>query len=260
MSKFYKAQGIGLPWGETQCFTAESIDAPLVSCACCGNRNMDTTESRRSYKEVDLSNCTLLKLKDGDDNIETGTDGDESDGTNLAGPRSRRTQGYHRRLMEREPLCIPCNDDGDTKEVELWRLCSVWPAKKPEELEEEKDKLPDYMFDDEGNPVYLHLHPEFVREDPSPGEENRYWAMVCSHCKKSLDEKKSPWRSLVSGIDFGVANRIGLEPLTERERQMVSKIRHFLYIIKIESNTADGRVKERGQSALKGCGLSLIHI
>ena len=33
----------------------------------------------------------------------------------LTGPRSRRTQGYHRRLMERAPLCIPCNDDGDTK-------------------------------------------------------------------------------------------------------------------------------------------------
>ena len=133
----------------------------------------------------------------------------------LTGPRSKRTQGYHRRLMEREPLCIPCNDNGDTKKVELWRLRSVWPAKKPEELEEEKDNLPGYMFDREGNPVYVHLHPEFVREDVCPEEKNRYWATICSYCKKSLDDNRSPWRSLVSGVDFGDGNRIGLEPLVE---------------------------------------------
>ena len=28
----------------------------------------------------------------------------------------------------------------------------------------------------------------------------------------------------MSGVDFGDGNRIGLEPLTERERQMVSKV------------------------------------
>ena len=78
---------------------------------------------------------------------------------------------------------------------------------------------------------------------------------ICSNCKACLDDKKTPYQSLAAGIDFGDPYRIGLEPLTERERQMLSKIRHFLYIIKIESNTADGRVKERGQSALKGCGI-----
>ena len=269
LSKYYKDQGLGLPWGDKQCFTNAdnaqvTIDAPLSTCSVCGLRSLHTDTSKRTYEEVDVKYLIdKLRLREGneDEDVDTNGDTDAADDEDLddkcvlTGPRSLRTQGYHRRLMEREPLCIPCNDNGDTKEVELWRLRSVWPAKKPEELEEEKEKLPDYMFDDEGNPVFCHLHPEFVREDLSPGEENRYWAMVCSHCKKSLDEKKSPWRSLVSGIDFGVANRIGLEPLTERERQMVSKIRHFLYIIKIESNTADGRVKERGQSALKGCGI-----
>jgi len=115
------------------------------------------------------------------------------------------------------------------------------------------------MFDKEGNPVYCHLHPEFVREEIVPGEENRYYATICSHCKKSLDDNKSPWMSIVSGVDFGDGNRIGLEPLVERERQMVSKVRHYLLVVKIESNTADGRVKERGQSAVKGCGIYFNH-
>ena len=247
--------------------------------------NEDYRNRRRTYQEVEVKQLIdKLRLRDGDEDIEIEEDpvesndveeidhGEDSNGDRgiesndnqdkceLTGPRSRRTQGYHRRLMEREPLCIPCNDHGDTKEVELWRLRSVWPAKKPEELEEEKDNLPDYMFDDKGNPVYCHLHPEFVREDICPGEKNRYYATICSYCKKSLDGNKSPWRSIVFGVDFGDGNRIGLEPLVERERQMVSKLRHFLLVIKIESNTADGeRVIERGQSAVKGCGIYFNH-
>jgi len=250
-----------------------------------GLRGEAFSSTRRTYQEVEVDQELInkLQLREGDEDIEIEEDpvesndveeidhGEDSNGDRgiesndnqdkckLTGPRSRRTQGYHRRLMEREPLCIPCNDNGDTKEVELWRLRSVWPAKKPEELEEEKDNLPEYMFDKEGNPVYLHLHPEFVREEIVPGEKNRYYATICSYCKKSLDGKKSPWRSIVSGVDFGDGNRIGLEPLTERERQMVSKVRHFLLVVKIESNTADGRVIERGQSAVKGCGIYFNH-
>ena len=271
---------------------------PTCACCGIRTSHIDNSDMKdgkstnRTYKEVLVDEILIdkLRLREGDEDIEIegdpgiesndveeieigedsedidneeSNDDSKSDDTQdkckLTGPRSGRTQGYHRRLMEREPLCIPCNDNGDTKEVELWRLRSVWPAKNPEELEEEKDNLPDYMFDEEGNPVYCHLHPEFVREDVSSGVKNRYWATICSHCQKSLDENRSPWRSLVSGVDFGDGNRIGLEPLVERERQMVSKVRHYLLVLKIESNTADGRVKERGQSAVKGCGIYFNH-
>jgi hypothetical protein len=295
ISRYCAAQGRALPWGAKKSFpwsgSTTLSAAPLVTCASCGVRsfyidNSDTKDdesdndviermglrdeafssTRRTYEEVDVKKLKdYLRLREGDQDIETeDIDMEESDDSEckLTGPRSRRTQGYHRRLMEREPLCIPCNNDGDTKEVELWRLKSVWPAKKPDELKDERDKLPDYIFDNEGNPVYLHLHPEFVREKIVPGEKNEYYATMCSHCKKSLDASKpmSPWRSLVSGVDFGDGNRIGLEPLTERERQIISKHRHYLLVIKIESNTADGeRVIERGQSAVKGCGIFFNH-
>jgi len=277
MSKFHKAQGRGLAWGEKQCFTAENdnapetIDAPLLTCACCGFRNENKSELRRTYNEVDLSNeavQSMLKLREDDDNIEASDDEDMIDNQQririIQKRRSGRTQALHRQLMEVEPLSIPYNDNGDTREVELWRLCSVWPAKKPEELVEDKDKLPDYMFDESDNPIYYHLHPEFVQEKVSGESEKSYTATICSECEKVIksggDEKVPyPRRSLAAGVDFGDANRIGLEPLTERERQIISKLRHFLLIVKIESNTADGRVKERGQSAVKGCGIYFNH-
>lgn len=260
ISEFAKAQGRGLPWGK-KCFTAqgdnaqETIDAPLKSCACCGFRNVDTSGFKRTYIEVDVSDIKQLKLREGDNDDTDDDTNDVQDKCALSGPMSRKTQGYHRQMMKREPLSIPYNDKGDTKKVDLWRLRSVWPAKKPDELKDERDKLPDYMFDEDGEPVYYHLHPEFVQEMISAESEKSYNATICSNCKTSLDNKKSPWRSIVSGVDLGDANRIGLEPLTERERQIISKLRHFLYVIKIESNTADGRVKERGQSALKGNGI-----
>jgi len=234
---------------------AQGLDAPLLSCACCGFRNLDATSTTRSYREVDIADDTIqriLKLRDEVDN-EDRIDAEDS--------CSLHTLQRHRQLMEREPLSIPINDDGDTREVELWRLCSTWPSKKPDELEEQREYLPDYMFDKKsGGPLYYHLHPEFVQEkvpgDPSQG----YTATICSECEKVIESGGTPdlpypRRSIAAGVDFGDFTRIGLEPLTERERQIISKIRHYLLFIKIESNTKDGRVIERGQSKIKGCGI-----
>ena len=250
IEKFCKAQGRGVPWAEKE---GDRVDSRLLACVCCGSRSMDNPSFRRSYERVDLANSKVqdvLKLRDGaaDEATDEAEDEDQM---------SLRTRDHHVQAMEREPLLIPYNDNGDTKEVDLWRLCSVWPAKKPGELIGEKDKLPRYLFDDEsGDPVYFHLHPEFVDEEIVPGEaEKKYTAYMCSECKKSIDSGAIPRRSIASGVDFGDAHRIGLEPLTERERQIISKIRHYLFIVKIESNTKDGRVIERGQSKVKGCGI-----
>ena len=142
----------------------QGLDAPLLSCACCGFRNLDATSTTRSYSEVDLANekmQSMLMLRDEDD-AEDRVDVEDDPTIQLG---SLHTLQCHRQAMERAPLCIPCNDDGDTKEVEAWKLNSVWPAKKPEELVEDRDNLPDYMFDEEsGEPLYYHLHPEFVQE------------------------------------------------------------------------------------------------
>ena len=51
-----------------------------------------------------------MREGDNDDADDDADDEDLDDKCVLTGPRSLRTQGYHRRLMEREPLCIPCGD------------------------------------------------------------------------------------------------------------------------------------------------------
>ena len=54
ISKFLQAQGRGWSCGEKKCFTSdddnaqETVDAPLMTCACCGHRNMDTSEFKRN--------------------------------------------------------------------------------------------------------------------------------------------------------------------------------------------------------------------
>ena len=116
----------------------QGLDAPLLSCACCGFRNLDMTSSKhtRSYSEVDLAGekiQSMLKLRDEDDD-EDRVDVEDDPTIQLG---SLHTLQCHRQAMEREPLSIPYDDDGNTKEVEAWRLNSVWPAKKPEELVED---------------------------------------------------------------------------------------------------------------------------
>lgn len=297
---YEEAEGLGPCW------------ASLPTCACCGFRNLNiknatgsyqevelkdevelqrelkknTCDAIRSYQEVDLGDVEvqfMLKMRDEDDAEDfseecEGTDGEDGD-ADEEGDRyplvlygSSRTQQSHRQSMERDSLKIPYNKEGDTKEVELWRLCSAWPAKKPKDLIEDRDNLPDYMFDESGDPVYYHLHPEFVREERVRGGENKYSAMMCSECCKVIFSKEDgtlqyPRRSIAAGVDFGDYSRIGLEPLTDRERQIISKVRHYLLIIKIESNTGDvigeggvtkkgtGRTRENSQSAVKGCGI-----
>ena len=170
MADYCAAQGRGLSWGK-QSFEwngIKTIDAALPSCACCGVRTPHIDNSKttnRTYEEVEVDETLLnkLRLREGDEDVEIeqepnvessdeeieigedsedidneeSNDDSDSDDTQdkckLTGPRSRRTQGYHRRLMEREPLGIPCNDDGvDTKRLLLYTWISqatTWLSK-----------------------------------------------------------------------------------------------------------------------------------
>lgn len=213
-SEFCEAQGRGVSWADTE---EGRVDSRLLTCACCGSRNMDNTSITRSYREVNLVEDIgkVLKLRD---------EGEDTDDETRQDITDNRTRQNHISIMGMDPIHIPYNDNGDTKEVDLWRLRSFWPAKKPDELEEEKESLPDYMFDESGISFYFHLHPEFVDEKEVCGEPNKiYTAMICSHCERDMKDNKYPQRSIAAGVDFGDANRIGLEPLTDRERQIISK-------------------------------------
>ena len=261
---FLKSQGRGVSWDGKFHTSGEPHHAKLLTCACCGFRNMGNVSTNRTYREVDLSDVNVqhvLKMRDDDDdavNVDTDTndeDDNDDDEVDVVGGRIRRRSHYVG-LMEKEPLSIPYNKNGDMRKVDLWKLVSAWPAKKPAELSGDRANLPPWMFDEQsGKPNYYNLHPEFVNEK-NPGHPiEGYTAMICSHCVKSINTGKCPWGSIAAGVDFGDPRRVGLETLTKRERQIISKIRHYLMIIKIESNIDEQRTRERGQSALKGCGI-----
>jgi len=246
MLKYCRSQGIGVSWGADE---KDRDPAQLLTCACCGIRGMNNESNTRSYCKVDLGDDkvqAVLKLPDAVN--EEGSDGESSANFVV-------TRQDHIEAIEKEPITIPINNDGDTKVVETWRLYSKFPAMKSDELEQ-REYLPDYMFDKDDKPIYYHLHPEFVDEELVSGErKKRYTTTLCSDCKKSIDADNIPRRSIAAGVDFGDANRIGLEPLTDRERRIISKVRHYLLVIKVESNIDYNRTKEKGQSAVKGCGI-----
>jgi hypothetical protein len=64
-------------------------------------------------------------------------------------------------------------------------------------------------------------------------------------------------RSVAKGVDFGSPRRVGLVPLTSRERQIISPVRHYQCAVKIESN--DGKQREYSHSAIKGHSVLFDH-
>ena len=250
--KFLASQGRSVSWGKKEfgSGTMKSVDAPLYTCAACGFRRMDVDDG--VYHNVSISELDCLKLSD------------------------EQRQVHVERMMA-DPLWLPMNKQGHVKKFESWRAFSVWPAKKEAELMQDRAELAGDLFEEEDGdfvqrlrPKYYHLHPEFVEEITLESGKRSYNTKLCSSCyscveennKAGNDEIHLPKNSIACGVDFGNYHRVGLEPLTLRERQIISKVRHYYNVIKIESNTTDGKkkiIKEHTHSALKGCGILFDH-
>ena len=244
--RFLEAQGRGVSWGKKE-FGGGSIDAPLYTCACCGHRNLDCYGSDYQYHDLGTE-LDLLKMYDAD-----------------------YTSHYERiQLDDGIPLILPVNKAGKTKVFETWKAYSVWPQDQDWKSKTQQSRsdhgtseYDENLFEDNTMFVGLkrmkcyHLHPEFVEEYRKENGKVGFRAKLCSGCSTSIMSNTIPARSIASGVDFGDYRRIGLEPLTLRERQIVAKVRHYLNIIKIESNT--GRQFDHTHSALKGCGIIFDH-
>ena len=129
-------------------------------------------------------------------------------------------------------LKLPSNSNRDIKTFDLWKAWSIWPQ---HDIEMGKENYEGYKGQ------FYHLHPEFVEKKTDPEGKVRYRAKICSSCASSLkrkgNENKPPPLSLKSGIDYGSPERVGLEPLSLIERRIISKVRHFVQVFKISSNT-----------------------
>ena len=196
-----------------------SRDAPIYLCASCGYRSIDASNStKKSFVRMRLSELSYLQLDD------------ESKAANL-------------RRMETMDLELPTNNNGgDMKTFELWKSWNIWPQQK--------------LNNDEH---YYFLHPELVEPDITKDKllQVHHSAWLCGTCSTNVKKEKDPPLSLKAGTDFGSFERVGLTPLSLMERHIVSKVRHYSQVVKIESNS--GRQIELMQCAIKGCCIVFDH-
>ena len=225
--KFLLSQGRGCAWatsiGKKEFIEGKSRDVPILGCACCGYRSSDD-----GYTKQSLSDLHCLKLDD-----------------------NEVQQHLHR--IENYNVELPVDDTGSTKLFHLWKAWSIWPQRNLKET----DSSASYYF----------LHPEFVeliRDDQTKcvnsrcsSEEDTHCAWLCASCWKDVEKGEIPASSLKAGIDYGSYHRVGLEPLTLFERHIISRVRHYAQVVKIESNS--GRQREHTQCCIKGCCVVFDH-
>lgn len=75
-----------------------------------------------------------------------------------------------------------------------------------------------------------------------------YKCFICTSCKKYVDNQDSKVLCLANGRDFGDYKRIGLSPLNELERIILSTMRLYRIIIKLQHSktSADSRHAIKG--------------
>ena len=236
LEQFFQSQGRA--WSSADSSTCRdfkpgvSRDAIMPTCASCGYRKIDTGMKLR-YCLVKLEDLEILKLN--------------------------KEEADEHRARICEPSynpTLPCDDSGRAKLFELWKLYGIYP------------QVPNAK-------EYYHLHPEFVKsisrqeeednESDSDSDSDRDYgvektcmaAMICDQCHTSIKRGKLPAYSLANGVDHGVAHRIGLEPLSVIELHILSLVRTYIQIIKIETNT--GRQRDHTQSSLRGNCIHFPH-
>ena len=270
-TRFLEAQGRGgLSWGKKT--FGESIDAPLFTCASCGLRDFDCDGRQYQYVKLDEPGLDILKLDEYQLEMRSERDYDDNF----------------------RPLEIPMDKDGTPKKIKTSEIYSIWPRGKLSEAmnvectrwigcsKADRAKgfrnYKDCLFEDvpcgercppecpfyHGKRVkYFHLHHEFVEEYEEDDGKIGFKVMLCGDCHRSVTKKNEktgdpepeiPGLSIASGVDFGDFRRVGLTPLTLRERNIISKVRHYINIIKIEAVRGTN-----AHSSIKGCGIMFDH-
>ena len=190
-----------------------SWDRPVLTCACCGIRDVHRGDCRFDKVNNVAHQQIFEALKLDDSEIEE--------------------YEYAKSL---EPLVVPTDDKGGTKEVRLHDAFCVTEHRWGGVLE------------------YYWLHDFLVRTDDSVLATH-----ICRDCHNALSSEcpRRPEQCL-SDVNFGVAaERLGLEPLTLMERMMLAKARHHFCIVKIQSNT---RIRQdHQQSQIRGHCIMFEH-
>ena len=122
-------------------------------------------------------------------------------------------------VSKSQRVTIVVNDIGDTKEIDC------------------RDMLSFYKANTEHDDHRYHLHPELVSEQ----ENGKIVTDICKGCHSMILKGKIPPFSIANGIDFGRIRRLGLTMPNIQEKLIVSKIRKYFCVVKIQPNNGSTR-------------------
>jgi hypothetical protein len=153
---------------------------------------------------------------------------------------------------KQQPLKLPINEEGKTKDVHLYKLRSTYesiPLRKA-----------------------YHLHPEAIHSVfDSETNQSIEATVLCPECygwyknhssnKSNSDTTKNafPRNSIASGLDFGDIRRLGLEEPTLAEKTILARHRHFHCILKVNNNHRRGGRSDRTACQVRGSSIIFKH-
>ena len=201
---------------------------PLIACGCCGKREFIRgsdkvgTQERGGvrYKMTKVRKLKLLEY-------------DKDDANHL---RNRIAQGK---------ITIPIDSEESTTLI------------LPEDAIS--------FFHDKPKDTFYHLHKEFITSDVNDAEGpdvtlclDCYYSMFpAESIKKNKDLSRIPPLSIAAGYDFGDYNRIKLTKPNEFESCILSKVRKFITVLKLQDNMAQRR--DYTQQTLRGHVVTFDH-
>ncbi|MGL5934881.1 MAG: DUF6570 domain-containing protein [Cetobacterium sp.] len=139
-------------------------------------------------------------------------------------------------------ITVPVNDNGDTMDVNLSKLKSVYESSDLKKA--------------------FHLHPEFVHWHDN-GVSKQEMTALCPSCSLWYQSTKTqqpnrraknistPPNSIASGIDFGDLHRIGLQKPSPLELMIIAKHRHFHNVAKVNTNHRMGERSDLTENQLR---------
>ena len=118
-------------------------------------------------------------------------------------------------MKKRKQNKISIDDKDNQLEVDFWKVKSV------------------YISTINDKQSFYHLHPEFVDINNDGVEKTT----LCDPSFKNIKEKVVSPLSIANGIDFGNYNKINFTKSNVFEKTILSKVRLYYKIIKIQSNS-----------------------
>ena len=228
-----------------------SVDAHHIVCGACGMRNVDGEHGKWSEEFMLEKLPHFMQLT----------------------PEQEASWRHERA----NPITVPTDCSGGTKQIDVSKVWSIHHSQKlgkcfhlhPEfvhvrqgkertflchscsaHIKKKKKEAPTKTEVLEDNAIADHGTVETVH-DPTPPKPNHADAIELfpQHIFHCSANPEAPPFSIASGLDFGDHRRVGLPVPTMMEHMIISKVRHFHNVMKVQSNhrsshRSDGTMNE----------------